>query len=279
VRSLGIVCLLAAVCLSAPASAQEGNPLDDCERGVREACWAVRFGNCAHENPMVAIPACTRRLVTEMGFFRTDNVVGGNKRADQAQYYALRGNARFRQGNLDGALSDYNLAIKSYRNVYWIHANRGSAFFEIGNYQAALASFDEALRLAPGNAVLLNARARLLACAPDANVRDGARAVSDSLMAIGLEERVPVIFIDTLAAAHAENGDFQEAVEVQQQAIEVMSPNDREVLNEYRARLNLYQQNMPFRMMSRTQSCNISPRLVSNKTKIELQLRDVHSEV
>ncbi len=161
---------------------------------MRDACWILRFGTCAHENPRVAIPACTRRLVGELRFFRSDAVVGGNKRADQAQFYALRGNAQFKQGNLENALADYNLAIKSFRGVYWIHANRGAAYYEIGEYQSALASFDEALSLAPDNAILLSGRARLLACAPDANVCDGARAVSDALKAISIEERVPVFF-------------------------------------------------------------------------------------
>ena len=243
--------LLGIFFLSTQASAQRGEPSVECERGVRDACWIVRFGTCAHENPRVAIPACTRRLAGELRFFRSDGVVGGNKRADQAQFYALRGNARFKQGNLERALADYNLAIKSFRGVYWIHANRGSAYYEIGEYQSALASFDEALGLAPGNAILLNGRARLLACAPDANVRDGARAVSDALRAIGLEERVPVVFLDTLAAAYAENGAFEEAAEVQQRAIDLLPPGDQGVIDDYRMRLNLYQLDMPFRMAAR----------------------------
>ena len=171
-RLLSILCLLAALGLSNPVAAQQGENSLECQRGVLEACWLVRFGTCAHENPRVAIPACTRRLAGPKRFFRTDGIVGGSKRVDQAQFYALRGNARFKQGNIDRALSDYNLAIKSYRNVYWVHVNRGSAYFEIGEYQAALESFDVALRLSPGNAMILNGRARLLACSPDANVRD-----------------------------------------------------------------------------------------------------------
>ena len=244
-----VLYLLAALCLSNPVAAQQGENSVECRRGVLEACWLVKFGTCAHVNPRVAIPACTRRLAGDLRFIRTDGIIGGSRRVDQAQFYALRGNAHFKQGNIDRALSDYNLAIKSSRNVYWVHINRGSAYFEVGEYQAALESFDEALNLSPGNAMILNGRARLLACAPDANVRDGARAVNDSLRAIGVAERVPIVFFDTLAAAHAENGEFELASEIQQNAIELLPPDNQEMIESYRHRLALYQQGMAYRIV------------------------------
>jgi tetratricopeptide (TPR) repeat protein len=249
-RLTPVFVLLAALCAflpsTMPASAQVGDPSVECAHGILRACWVVRFGTCAQENPRVAIPACTRRLVSEINFFQSDEVAGGNKRRDQAQFYARRGNAYFKQRNLERALADYDLALKSSRYVYWIHANRGSVLCEIGEYQAELDSFDEAISRAPKDAVLLNARARLHAAAPDANVRNGALAISGALRAIDLKERVPVFFLDTLAAAYAENGEFVEAVEIQRNAIELLPPGDQDLIREYRSRLELYSQNMSF---------------------------------
>ena len=247
-RSSFLFIALIVLCAPILASAQEGEPSEECARGIPQGCWEVRFGNCAHENPRVAIPACTRRLVGELRFFRGDSVVGGNKRSDQAQFYALRGNAFYREGNLDRALDDYRLAIKSSRDVYWIFANRGSALFEAGDYQAALESFDEAVQLAPNDSVVLNARARLLAVAPDAQIRNGAQAITDARKAIGLEASVPPFFFDTLAAAYAENGDFENAREIQQGAMRFLPSGDQAVIDDFRSRLDLYEQNRPFRI-------------------------------
>ena len=49
--------------------------------------------------------------------------------------------------------------------------------------------------------------------------------------------------LDTLAAAHAEAGDFEKAVKYQKQAIELDKPNEKE----YRERLALYEAKKPYR--------------------------------
>jgi len=242
--SLGFFAALAMFAPS-PASAQIGDLRQQCARGISQACWAVRFGTCANGSPRVAIPACTRRLITETSFFYSDEIVGGSRRTDRAQFYALRGNARARLGDRDRALADYRRALKSSRGIYWIHANLGTILFERGEYQAALAAFDEAISLAPDNVILLNARARLRATSADASIRDGAQAVDDASRAVALDGEVPIFFFDTLAAAYAENGDFTRAVELQERVVEEAPPAAR---GEYEERLRLYRQNMPYRI-------------------------------
>ena len=247
-RSSALLAVMAASLIGAasPAPAQTSDPTVDCARGISQACWEVRFGNCAHENPRVAIPACTRRLISEASFFHRDQIIGGSKRLDQAQFYGLRGNAYARQGNVDRALADYDRALKASRGIFWVHANRGTLLFERGDYQAALSSFDEAIGLAPENSILLNARARLRAAAPDASVRDGAAAVADASRAVGLHEIVPVFYFDTLAAAYAESGDFARAAETQEGIIGRLPAEERAA---YQGRLDLYRRNMPFRIV------------------------------
>jgi hypothetical protein len=53
-------------------------------------------------------------------------------------------------------------------------------------------------------------------------------------------------FIDTLAAAYAEAGDFQRAIEFQEQALRTGHPTESEQ-QEMRERIALYWQSQPFR--------------------------------
>jgi len=51
-------------------------------------------------------------------------------------------------------------------------------------------------------------------------------------------------FLDTAAAVHAENGDFDKAVELQKKALEFAPKKDR---SDYQARLKLYESSKPYR--------------------------------
>ena len=55
---------------------------------------------------------------------------------------------------------------------------------------------------------------------------------------------VDLSYLDTLAAAHAECGEFEQAVRWQERAIEVVTPEAR---GEYETRLALYRAGTPYR--------------------------------
>ena len=118
---------------------------------------------------------------------------------------------------------------------------RGSALFSLGDEQEALASYDEAISLEPNNALIFNARARLLSTALDENVRNGPRAIADAQRASSLAPGHPN-YIAALATVYAENGEFENAVETQQRAIDLLDPNDQGRIDFYRSRLDLYRQ-------------------------------------
>jgi hypothetical protein len=89
-----------------------------------------------------------------------------------------------------------------------------------------------------------NSLAWLLAVGPDTNVRNGEKAVEYSKKACELSEwKIPVSF-DTLAAAYAETGDFDDAVKWENKYLE---SNASEVDSEKaRQRLRLYEQKKPY---------------------------------
>ncbi len=203
-----------------------------------------RFGDCAHDDPALAVRACTQQLMA----LHMPN--SGSYRSDRAHRYTLRANARVKQGNFSRAFSDYQRAsAAAYGDVYWIHAYRANAYFEAGDYQHALQFYNEAVELEPDNASLLNARARLLAIAPDADVRNGPQAIADARVAIALEPG-NAGFVATLAAAYAENGAFETATEEQRRAIALLPVGSGAAVDAFQHRLNLYMQEMPYRAVS-----------------------------
>jgi hypothetical protein len=96
-----------------------------------------------------------------------------------------------------------------------------------------------------GDPEALNNLAWFLATSTDSSLRDGRRAVGFAEQAVAKTERKDWSFLDTLAAAYAEAGDFAKAINAQNEAIALVG--DGKIRNDLEARLRLYQSNSPFR--------------------------------
>ena len=112
------------------------------------------------------------------------------------------------------------------------------------NHKRAAAYYEVAIDA--GNEMARNNLAWLLATSPRASLRDGARAVE-------LSEPIAVLYddweyLDTLAAAWAEQGDFAAAIRTQQRALQLATGNtDTITLQQMQQRLALFQQDQPYR--------------------------------
>jgi tetratricopeptide (TPR) repeat protein len=155
-----------------------------------------------------------------------------------------RGVAREQSGDLAGAEKDFTAAIKLDPKLADPYANRGNAFRGRGQYEQAIADFEKAVRLDPRNAAAHNNLAWLRATCPDEKYRDGKAAVEAAKQACELADWKNPDWLDTLAAAYAEAGDFEEAVKTQTLAIEQAPDAQRPDLQ---ARLALYKEQKPFR--------------------------------
>ncbi len=97
-----------------------------------------------------------------------------------------------------------------------------------------------------GNPQSLNALAWTLATCKNAQVRDGSNAVRYAEKAVEITKREDPRILDTLAAALAEIGQFEQAVHIQQEAIKLVNSEGEQESNGYLSRLKLYEANLPF---------------------------------
>jgi tetratricopeptide (TPR) repeat protein len=97
---------------------------------------------------------------------------------------------------------------------------RADAHLGIGEHSEAIADFEKALEIDDSDEGLLNNFAWVLATSPDDKLRDGARAVKLATKASELTGNQTPHVLSTLAAAHAESGDFKSAIEWSQKAVD-----------------------------------------------------------
>ena len=155
-----------------------------------------------------------------------------------------RGNVWVAIGEFDKAMSDYNEAIRLDPNDVTAYIYRGLASRENGDFDQAIADFGKAIRLAPQHPDAYDGLAWIQATAADAEVRDGEKAVENATKACELTGWQLPICLGTLAAAHAEVGQFDKAIERQKQAIE-LAPEANKA--DFEAPLALYSEGKPYR--------------------------------
>jgi len=120
---------------------------------------------------------------------------------------------------------------------------------ELGRYAEQKELLANAVRDCPDAVGLANDYAYLLATAPDATIRDGRESLRIALEVTRGSKSPNPAYLDTLAAAYAENGEFAQAIETQRQAIELLTTRRMpdEVVEAFRASLASYQSGEPVR--------------------------------
>jgi TPR repeat protein len=95
-----------------------------------------------------------------------------------------------------------------------------------------------------GNASELNDIAWSLATSARTEGRDGRNAIAFAQKAVEATGRNEPNYVDTLAAAYAEAGDFQKAVAIQEEAIALLK--DEAAKKDFSSRLKVYESGMPY---------------------------------
>lgn len=128
------------------------------------------------------------------------------------------GRALARSGSFQAAAETYGRAVALDPEDVEARFGRAMAFLLGAEAAAARSTLEEDLRALPGAVPLAHLLARVLATAPDPEVRDGARAVE--LAGRVMTEQQTLAHAETLAMAYAEAGDFERAAEWQARILE-----------------------------------------------------------
>jgi tetratricopeptide (TPR) repeat protein len=150
------------------------------------------------------------------------------------------------QRDFQGAIGAFNKAIELNPTLSLAHENLGMTLHRQGNFSEAGKAYLKAIHEDKANRRAYNAIAWLLATCPDDKFRDGKRAVLYATEACRLTDWKAGSYFNTLAAAYAEAGQFEKAIEYQTQALKDRAYADNSG-ESARQRLTLYRNNKPYR--------------------------------
>ena len=167
---------------------------------------------------------------------------------NEVSWRAGRAQNLVRLGRRNEAIQEYLIGLKQQPGNAELCANLGELYVLEGRTKEGLEAYETAVRLRPDSLNALNNLAWILATQPEAEFRNGARAVELAEQACKLtEEKVPVL-LGTLAAAYAEAGRFEEAIATADKArILASEQNQGEVAQRNMELLKLYRAGKPAR--------------------------------
>lgn len=161
--------------------------------------------------------------------------------------YLTRADIHIRRKESQEAIRDCDTAASIDPKSVTAYRARARAHSYKHEYAAALQDLEEAAQIETQHPEsTLNALAWLRATCPDAGVRDGQKAIAAATKACELTHWQNSYEIDTLAAAHAEAGQFEEAIKYQQKALELALQQKDNASGGMRQRLALYQHHQPY---------------------------------
>ena len=171
---------------------------------------------------------------------------------DNFSAYTNRGNAYSMRHKLDLALADYNAVLNSVANkdakqLGEVYYNRGVAYQLNGKPELAIPDYRHAIAIDAMIHGVHNKLAWLLATNPKDSVRNGTEAVAVALVACEQTGNANAAYLDTLAAAYAEAGDFPHALTTMDAAIAHTAESDEQERTTYRQRRALYAQGKAYR--------------------------------
>lgn len=126
---------------------------------------------------------------------------------------------------------------------------QGQLLLSSGRHADAIRIMEDIVKKEPEDEVTLNNLSWVLSTSPDDSVRNGERALELAEKACELTEYQKAYILSTLAAAYAELGDFDKAVQWSEKSLE-MSQDDENVAertDELQKELDSYKEKKPYR--------------------------------
>ncbi len=157
------------------------------------------------------------------------------------QHEAMQSAGRLQEAaaRLKDATSALSESVELTPQSALAHFRLASALQAQGNLAGALRHFQQAATLEPKDAESRQIVALLLA-SNDAKLRNPAEALRWAKEAVELTGGKHPGYLDTLAVVHAVLGDFARAVEVEQQALEVATTTDPDLVPALKSRIEAF---------------------------------------
>jgi len=141
----------------------------------------------------------------------------------------------------DEAIENFKKALQTNTRQAEVYANLGSTYHQLGEYEQAISNWTRAVELDPNNVSALNNLAWTLATVNDASLQDANKAIGLARRACELTKDEKAEQLDTLAAAYAAAGRFEEAVKTAKQAIDAAKAEGKEdQISEIQSHMELY---------------------------------------
>jgi len=184
---------------------------------------------------------------------RTEEAIERYRKAIDAhpEFFQAHNNlgiACLQKGDLDGAARHFGRTIELNPKHYRAHNNLAAVLKQQGKHAEAVEHLRAALKIDADYVSARNALAWTLATCTDAAVRDGTEAVRHAEILCRNAGRANPFFLQTLAAAYAEAGRFDEAIRTARRAVTLARAHRREAAaRAIEGHLRLYQQKKPLR--------------------------------
>ena len=154
------------------------------------------------------------------------------------------------------AIKIFDQVIKTNQDYWEAYRLRGDTRLGLGDHENAIKDFESALELAPegesDRSGILNNLSWVLSTTPNDALRDGKRALEYAIEACKLTDYKAPHILSTLAAAHAEVGEFDQAVEWSQKGVELDRETNATQLEQLENELKSYQEKKPWREKTET---------------------------
>ncbi len=150
-------------------------------------------------------------------------------------------------GNFSGAMNEFTNAALLDPTYPWAHFQMAKALLKQGRDAGAIDEFREALRLDPDNFQILAYIAHVLAAEENPQVRDGRTALVLAIKANTLTGGNQPFVLDALGMACAATGDFTNATDATQKALDLATAAKMKKLEPIQQRLELYKNHQPWR--------------------------------
>ncbi len=126
--------------------------------------------------------------------------------------------------------------------------NLAEAYAASGNRALAAEQFALAVKASPDDSFLLNRLAWLLATSPEDSIRNGPRAVALAEKSVAITKRQDTMSLETLSAAYAEVGRFDDALTTGREALGIAERQNHEaVATDLARRLQLFEMRQKYR--------------------------------